>query len=87
MEFGPTAFLEFKLPIIDSISSSVTTSSKKEFKFQFLRLFEKCLLDFGVFLSIFSAIVPKSLNFLRFFLSLIILSPIFRQVGCVLLDC
>ena len=33
MEFGPTAFLEFKLPIIDSISSSVTTSSKKEFKF------------------------------------------------------
>ena len=32
MESDPTAFLEFKLPIIDSISSSVTASSKNEFK-------------------------------------------------------
>ena len=28
MEFGPNAFLEFLLPIIDSISSAVTASSK-----------------------------------------------------------
>ena len=27
MEFGPTAVLEFKLPIIDSISSSVNASN------------------------------------------------------------
>ena len=33
MEFGPIVFLEFKLPIIDSISTSVTASRKNEFKF------------------------------------------------------
>ena len=33
MEFGPTAILEFKLPIIDSISSFVTLSNKNEFMF------------------------------------------------------
>ena len=33
MKYGPTAFLEFKLPIMDLISSSVTASSKNKFKF------------------------------------------------------
>ena len=33
MGFGSPTFLEFNLLIIDSNSSSVTASSKKEFKF------------------------------------------------------
>ena len=51
--FGPTSFLEFKLPIIDSIPSFVTASTKNEFKFWFFRQLGKHLLDFGVLLSIF----------------------------------
>ena len=37
MEYGPIVFLEFKLPIIDSSSTSVTTPRKNEFKSDPLR--------------------------------------------------
>ena len=85
--FGPTSFLEFKLPIIDSIPSFVTASTKNEFKFWFFRQLGKHLLDFDVLLSIFQLFSQRIYwIFLRFFLFFIILSPVYRQVGCVLLD-
>ena len=85
--FGPTSFLEFKLPIIDSLPSFVTASTKNEFQFWFFRQLGKHLLDFGVLLSIFQLFFQRIYwIFLRFFLFFIILSPVYRQVGCVLLD-
>ena len=33
MKFNTTAFLEFSVPVIDTISSSLTGSSKNKFKF------------------------------------------------------
>ena len=61
IRFWSTAFLELILPITLIVSFSLTGCSKRDDKVLFFKSSEKCLLDFGVFWSIFCAIVPKKL--------------------------